>query len=289
MIERYLLRYFLAVIDQGNFSRAAMACNVTQPTLSAGIARLEVSLGRPLFTRNSRRVELTAAGASLATHARQIEAQFVAAEREVRNASATVTRRLGILSSTPPRWTQRLLALLSDGNGAERVEIYEGRERELLERLQRGQLDLALTVVRAEQTRFAARVLLEEAYGAALPVTHPLAGRSEIAAEDLGHEPMIVRRNCEILSETSRYFTARGVRPFFPARTTHEAQALAYVKAGLGVTVMPQSFAGDGLVVRPLKDFAFHRSIGLLFAPHGTQDLQSSAITTALAQAVQTV
>ena len=56
MIERYLLRYFLAVIDEGNFSRAAARCGVSQPTLSIGIAKLEQHVGRPLFNRTSRRV-----------------------------------------------------------------------------------------------------------------------------------------------------------------------------------------------------------------------------------------
>ena len=56
MIERYLLRYFLAVVDQGNFSRAAVHCNVSQPTLSAGISKLENALQRQLFTRTNQRV-----------------------------------------------------------------------------------------------------------------------------------------------------------------------------------------------------------------------------------------
>lgn len=58
MIDRYLLRYFLAVIDHGNFSKAAARCTVSQSTLSAGIAKLERALARPLFVRSNRRVEL---------------------------------------------------------------------------------------------------------------------------------------------------------------------------------------------------------------------------------------
>ena len=49
MIDRYLLRYFLAVVDQGTFSRGASHCRVTQPTLSVGIAKLETLLGQPRF------------------------------------------------------------------------------------------------------------------------------------------------------------------------------------------------------------------------------------------------
>ena len=67
-------------------------------------------------------------------------------------------------------------------------------------------------------------------------------------------EPMIVRRHCELLGETSRYFTARGVRPFFPARTTSDDHARALIAAGLGVTVAPQSFGGAGVTMRPLAE-----------------------------------
>src|SRR3954447_4814127 len=101
MIDRYLLRYFLAIVDQGNFSKAAISCNVSQPSLSTGIAKLETLLSRPLFIRTNRRVELTEAGAQLAGHARRIEAEFAAAERAVQEAAAPATIRLGILSSIP--------------------------------------------------------------------------------------------------------------------------------------------------------------------------------------------
>jgi DNA-binding transcriptional LysR family regulator len=62
---------------------------------------------------------------------------------------------------------------------------------------------------------------------------------------------MIVRRHCEVLSETSRYFTEHGVRPFFAYRSTNDDQVLSLVQAGLGITVMPASYSLKG-VVRPL-------------------------------------
>jgi DNA-binding transcriptional LysR family regulator len=68
---------------------------------------------------------------------------------------------------------------------------------------------------------------------------------------------MIVRRHCELLSDTSRYFTARGVRPFFPARVTSDDRALRLVRAGLGVTVMPDCFRAPGVVRPRLADFPF--------------------------------
>jgi DNA-binding transcriptional LysR family regulator len=267
MIDRYLLRYFLAVIDQGNFSKAAAHCNVSQPTLSAGIAKLETLLGRPLFNRTNRRVELTDAAVQLAGHARRIEAEFAAAERDVRQAVVAPTLRLGVLGSIPAEWIEDFALRLRQEGGGERVEFIEGRERELSERLARGGIDAALTLIR-DDVRFPAERLFSEGYALAMAATHRFAGRDTIEGADLAGEPMIVRRHCELLSDTSRYFTARGVRPFFPARVTSDDRALRLVRSGLGITVMPDCFRAPGVVRPRLADFPFTREIGLLFGHH---------------------
>lgn len=272
MIDRYLLRYFLAVIDQGNFSRAAAHCNVSQPTLSAGIAKLEGALGAAVFLRSNRRVELTAAGAALAGHARRIEAEFLAAERAVGGNPRAPTLRLGVLTTIPGAWIEDYVATLHEGAGDDRVELVEGRERDLLEKLARGRVDAALTLLRPGDGRLAREPLFTEGYGLAMAATHPLADTPLLDAADLADQPMLVRRHCELLSETSRFFTARGVRPFFPARVTSDDRALRLVRAGLGVTVMPDCFRAPGVARPRLRDFSFTRTIGLLFAPHGDAD-----------------
>lgn len=268
MIDRYHLRYFLAVIDQGNFSKAAAACNVSQPTLSVGISKLEQTLGKTLFNRTNRRVELTDAGARLVGYARRIEDSFALAERDIAGADTTTTVRIGVLVTTPRRWIEAFLIAHRNAVVGERIEIIEGRERDLHERLSRGRIDVALTIIRDKPGKARVEKLFTEGYSLAVAATHPLAARAEIRGEELINEPMIVRGHCELLSETSRYFTARGVRPFFAARTTSEGRAMSYVRAGLGITVMPDSFVGEGVARPQLKDFPFTRDIGLVFAPH---------------------
>lgn len=280
MMDRYHLRYFLAVVDTGNFSRAAAACNVSQPTLSVGIARLEESLGRVLFHRTNRRVALTDAGAGLLAHARAIEAGFAAAERDVSNASVASVLRIGVLTTIPPHWIERWLAVWP----GERVELVEGNERELRGRLARGRIDVALTILRDGDDRAAGQHLLTEGYALALGATHPLAERPVLRAEELAHEPMIVRRHCEMLSETSRFFVAHGVRPPFPARTTNDERALAYVRARLGITVMPASFRAPGVTRVALEGFDAMREIGLVFAGHNAPSLP---LISALGEAIR--
>lgn len=265
MIDRYLLRYFLAVIDQGNFTRAAEKCNVTQPTLSAGISRLEQLVGQPLFNRTNRRVDLTQAGARFAGHARKIEAEFNLAEQSIAPDGRRERLRLGVLNTLPTVMIADLASTLRNANAFE-VEFVEGRVRELSERMSLGRIDAALTIGRSDNTAIRFEPLFSEGYGLAMPSSHPLANEPIIAAEALADNVMIVRRHCEVLPETSRHFTQRGVRPFFSARTTSDDRALAYVAAGVGVTIMPDCFAASGVARVPLEDFTPTRTIGLLYA-----------------------
>ena len=94
-MDRYLLRYFLAIVETGNFSRAAARENVAQPTLSAGIAKLETQLGARLFDRTNRRVHLTEAGGRFLTHARRIEHEFNLAQAAVSEPRMPILSSLG--------------------------------------------------------------------------------------------------------------------------------------------------------------------------------------------------
>lgn len=270
MIDRYLLRYFLAVVDHGNFSRAAQHCRVTQPTLSVGIAKLERILERPVFLRSNRRVELTAAGTRFATHARRIEAEFAEAERSVLEDTPRRLLRVGIVSTLPAAWIEPAVAA-ARGTG-ERIELVEGRMRDLRPMLDRGRIDAILGPVAAH-----ADALFRERYALALPVDHALAGRAQLGAEDVAGEAMIVRRHCEALPEISRFFTARGVRPFMAARTTNDERALAYVRSGLGITVMPRCFQSDGIAMAALTGFDATRSIGFSVDVASSARLRGSA------------
>lgn len=264
MIERYQLRYFLAVVEAGNFSRAAAQVNVTQPTLSAGIAKLEAEAGARLFLRNSKRVELTEAGARMLDHARTIEAEFHGLEVGGALGEGPRILRIGVLSSLPLRLLDGVVAAAGRDLA---IELVEGAERDLAVRLQRGRLDVAVSLLRTEERRFAQRPLFEEGYGLAIGPTHWCRGRPEVAGEALGAETMIVRRHCEVLPQTSRYFTERGVRPRFAYRGANDERVLALVRGGLGVTVMPDCYAPLGEAPWPrLEGFAPRRRIGLLYA-----------------------
>ncbi|MBS0482899.1 MAG: LysR family transcriptional regulator [Proteobacteria bacterium] len=260
MLSRTQLRQFLAVVDTGSFTRAANALNVAQPTLSGGIAELERQLGTRLFLRQRRRVGLTQAGNALLPLARAIEAGFHQAEVQVGHLPVPVRPiRLGVLESAPSSWLEATVARYA---GPEPLDLTEGGERELHSALANGSLDLALTLVGGTR-RNDGEVLIEEDYCLALPASHPLAEASAISAADVAGETMIARRSCEVLGETSRFFTERGVRPRFSLRSANDDRVMAMVRAGLGVTVAPRSLGGPGIAMVPITEFGLRRRLGL--------------------------
>lgn len=275
MIDRYVLRYFLAVIDQGTFSAAAAYCRVSQPTLSVGIAKLERELSCTLFERNSRRVQLTSEGSRFAVHARRIEAEFVVAESLDRREPTAGKLRLGVLSTIPSSWIGRAIAEVRATNSGEQLEIIEGRDSELLSRMHNGRIDAAITLVRPGVR---ATELYSEGYALAMSEAHSLASSDIVAAESLVDDVMLVRRHCEVLAETSRHFTARGVRPFMAARTTSDDRVIAYVKAGLGITLMPTSFATEGVAMPRLAGFNLVRTIGVIRSAEPSAQARELAI-----------
>lgn len=285
MIERYLIHYFLAVMDQGNFSRAAQQCRVSQPTLSVGIAKLETLVGHLLFQRTNRRVELTSFGVTFAIHARRIEAEFARAMQAMAVDRKSKLVRIGVISTLPSTWIETATREACQVEG-EKLELVEGRMRDLIPRLERGRIDAIIGAV-GDDARVR-EIMFEEGYALALWDTHPLAHRRMLEPEEVADAEMLVRRNCEALSNVSHFFTQRGVRPFFAARTTNDDRAIAYVRAGLGLTVMPRCFAQPGIAMPGLSGFDLRRRIGLLVDPANVGRMEDSQCLRRFSAAIRT-
>lgn len=266
MIDQYLLRYFLAVAEAGNFSRAARRVSVTQPTLSVGIAKLERELGARLFDRDRQRVALTPAGSRFLVRARRIAAEYEHALVELSEVTDPTLLRIGVLNTIPTRLVEGWLTAHRALGSGETLEILDGSERDIAERLERGRIDLALSVIRPHHPRFAPEVLARERYMMVLPPDHPLADESEVQAEQLARDRMVLRRHCEALPEINRFFVERGVRPRFVLKTTSDERVLAVVRSGAGIGMMPESFAAGPERFVPVRDFKLVREIGLLHA-----------------------
>ena len=259
MLKRAHLRQFLAIVETGGITAAARRLNLSQPTLSAGLAELERLVGAPLVTRDRKQIRLTAAGTRLLAHARTIEREFRLAETPAQDlAPLAAPLRLGVLASLPGPALAPLAQALP---GVRPLVLVEGGDADLRRRLGEGQLDAILTLLHGAPHD---GVVVEEGYAMLLPQDHPLAGRTMLSALDLAGDVMVARRSCEILAETSRFFTAQGVRPHFLLRSANEERCMALVRAGLAVTTGPLCLAGNGVVAVPLAGYDFRRRIGLV-------------------------
>lgn len=280
MLKRTHLRQFLALVEAGSFTRAAERLAITQPTLSAGIAELERLVGSPLFLRERRAVRLTEAGNRLLPSARAIEREFRSAENAARGApAARQPLRLGVLTSLPGA----LVTAIAVRCAADQpVTLTEGSDIDLRRRLAEHQLDAALTLLRGGES---AEVLIAEDYAMILPIQHRLADNAMLDPMELADEVMIARRSCEILGETSRYFTAHGIRPRFLLRSHNDERCLSLVAAGCGVTTGPRSLAMQGTIAVPLRGYDFVRRIGIV-TTQGLDESRTRQVADAVRDAV---
>jgi len=261
MIDIYLLRYFIAVVETGSFTRAADKVFVTQPTLSAGIKKLEGQVGQPLFERSNRRVFLTDAGTRFLPRAKAILHECNLAVQSLEEAVSIPVLRIGVLVTLATQEIGALIAGFRKKVPQTTIEIYDGTEQELHNRLDDRSLDYALSLYRGQDEDIALP-LKKEGYVFILPKGHALAEK-QVMADDLREEYMIVRSRCEVLSETSRYFTDRNIRPRLVYRTPNDTRAIEMVAAGIGGTVIPQSLADERVECVKLTGFNYERQLAL--------------------------
>ncbi len=266
MLDLYLIRYFLAVVETGSFTKAAEQVSVTQPTLSAGIKKLEEQLGKRLFDRSQRRrIFLTKAGTVLLPRAKAIWHECNMVSEDLADAEPSLVIRLGVLTTIPTSIVSNILSLVRQKLSSLTIEIQDGSEHELSNRLDERSIDFALSLDRGQVQEGLATGLFDEGYRFVMEPSHPLAQSGVVRGEQFSDQNMIVRSRCEVLRETSRYFTDRNVRPRLAYRTTNDERALRMVEAGVGATVIPESYVRDGIAAVKLKDFDYRRTVALFF------------------------
>ncbi|RYD43574.1 MAG: LysR family transcriptional regulator [Sphingomonadales bacterium] len=265
MIKRTHIRQFLAVVDAGSFTQAALRIRVTQPALSTGIAELEKLVGTLLFIRNRRQIRLTEAGGRFLPIARDLERGFRAADSFDRESDRRASElKLGVIRSAPAELLQAIATALRPGFA---IEILENSDSELRAALGSGRINMALVPLRAGERGDHILPLYEEPLAMFIASDHPLAGRIEVGPEELATETMIARRSCEFLDATSRFFTRHGVRPRFALRSESDERCLRMVAAGIGITTAPVSLAIDGIVPLKVVGYDFRRELGLIVDP----------------------
>jgi DNA-binding transcriptional LysR family regulator len=193
-VDTRLLRYFTAVAEEGNLTRAAARLFVSQPALTKQIKQLEGQVGERLFTRSRAGMTPTAAGQALAERVPAVLAAWDQALGEAKSAASRAARvlRVGFLASAANEATQQIIAAFARRRPGWRVDMRQAAWSDPTAGLAGGDVDAALLRLPFPgQDTLRIEVLFTEPRCVALPAAHPLAARDQICFHELWDEPFV--------------------------------------------------------------------------------------------------
>jgi len=256
------LKYFVAVADEQNFTRAAERLHISQPPLSRQIQDLEDELGLPLFERGSRPLKLTEAGRFFYTHAtRMLEQAREAIQTTRRVAAADKRLVIGFVSSTMYGALPRLVRLFRAERPGTEISLVEMSTVDQFEALKAGRIDVGYGRIRLEDPAIKREVLREEQLVLAIPCEHELAhGAQPVSLAQAARFPHLIyprKPRPSFADQVLSMFRDRGVEPVAVREVQEIQTALGLVASGMGLCVVPtgvQRLRPDEVVYRPFVD-----------------------------------
>ena len=255
------LFYLNSIAEHRHFGHAAEACNVTQPTLSSQIRKLEEELGVKLMERTNKRVDMTPVGLRILEHAQQAlnaEAQIRDVARAARDPLVGPIK-LGVIPTLAPYLMPMILKPLQEAYPGLTIDLWEDQTQTLIDSLRNHKLDAALLATKTDAPEITEISLFVEPLMAALPSKHRLAGKSVVKEEELADDLMVLAEghclsNQALAACGSKHGRRTGLQGSMQAATLDTLVNL--VAAGYGATLIPslavESFRRRDIVVRKL-------------------------------------
>jgi DNA-binding transcriptional LysR family regulator len=234
-----------AIADEGSFGRAAERLGYTQSAISQQIATLERIVGLRLVERpgGPRPISLTEAGRILLRHADAIQARLLAAKADMSALEAGDAGRLrvGTFQSVGARVLPSLLRRFSEERPTVEILLREtSDERELLELIERGELDLTFWTLPVAPGPYESVELLQDPYVLVVPAGSPLASlRRPPSLKEIALQPLIGFNHCSAMDQVEAQLGSSGRTPTFVFRSDNNGTVQGLVGAGVGVSVAP--------------------------------------------------
>lgn len=262
------LRYVVCVAEERRFTRAAARLHVAQPSISSAVAALEHELGATLFHRERNQVTLTGAGEVFLPWARQVLADCDSGVAAVRDLLGLRRGRL-VLGATPSLTTNLLPPVLArfhaDHPGIE-LTLHEAGSQELVDRLGKGEMDLAVVILPVDRPWVTSTELMREELVLAVNRSHPLAERRSIRVAELEQVPLVMFKDGYDLREATLMACRQaGFAPTMAMQGLEMDGALALASAGVAAAVVPESVLTASGPLRGVRfrGGALERTIGL--------------------------
>lgn len=263
-----------------NFRRAAERLHMEQPPLSVSIRRLEKELGGELFVRDRRNVRLTALGEAVLAHARQIAFHAEQLRRVAAEAGQGLggSLRIGFVGSATYHLLPHGLPVFRTRFPGVTLELREGTTTQLLQQVDRGDIDIGLVRYPViETTRARVHPIEHDQLVAALPAHDPLARKRVLRLADLRDAPFVLYSAQAASNLRAQVIAACHAAGFIPNVAQEAVQVqtlLSLVGSGAGVAVVPsisQAHRIAGIAFRPLADAARGQlDVAIAAAVHAT-------------------
>jgi DNA-binding transcriptional LysR family regulator len=266
-VEIQQARYFVALCETLNFTRAAERCNVTQPSLTRAVKLLEDELGGPLFNRERNRTHLTELGRLVEPHIREVVARAQSARAQAR-AFFQLRRarlKLGVTHGLPLSPLEAVLRRYAASHPDTEIEIRDDKAAELCQALRRGDLEVVVLPLRpAEIDDLHYYALAEHRLRAIVPAGHPLAARETVTLGELAGHPILCGAGCQFWEAAERHLADLGLEVRPKVVTGSPGWLHELVAAGLGVGLTPGTGRlPEGLVGRPVEAPPVERPVSL--------------------------
>lgn len=249
-MEIRVLRYFLAVAQEGSVTRAARALHLTQPTLSRQIRELEEELGQTLFSRGGRELSLTREGLLLRQRAEEIVGLAEITEKEFRSlGEKTVSGDLsiGCGESKALSFVTDALKVLQDEHPLIIPHFFSGNGEIVMDRLDKGLLDFAVLMGSENTERYSSLPLPNhDTWGLLMDKDDPMAQKKAITAEDLLDIPLILSSQSLSRDELSGWLGFPMSRLHIAATYTLLFNGSLMVRSGLGYALCFDHIAPSG-------------------------------------------
>jgi DNA-binding transcriptional LysR family regulator len=235
------LRYFIGIVDAGGMAVAGRRLHVSQPTLSRQIRDLEREFGMRLFDRVGRRIVLTAAGRELAARTRHVlaEAEALKARGSVLGGGTGGVLRVGATPQFIEAGMPRVLTAYRRTHPDVEIRLTEDGGRQLIERVQQGELHLAANVSR-DFEQLASRPLYPVRMLVVVSPRHPLASRRSLTIDDLARQPLLMPgREFQTRQLLEAMCQARNVDLDVILESRSPQSIVALAGAGHGIGIVP--------------------------------------------------
>jgi DNA-binding transcriptional LysR family regulator len=265
-MEMHQVRYFLAVAEELNFTRASERCNVTQPSLSRAIKLLEEELGGLLFHRERDSIRITDLGHMARPYLQAVYDQSSLVKRLSREFVKKWPLKLGIMSTISPDEIVDLIANIHNRHPEVELKLSDANAKDLRAGLLAGDLEVAIYALPGKESdeRIHSIPLFREQMVLAVHRDHRLANTGAFPVHEMNGESYIHRVNCEFAGYADEILQQKGVtcKPVYWSE--RDDWTLAMVAAGLGFAFMPANAVKHaGVIGLPIVEPEFWRQVGL--------------------------